>query len=195
MRNRVAVFVYLSILIVIAAGGGCAGGPASQVETTPKLAEATPVDDADMDRGLDDSRTDVEAVGWDKEPTTTEDIDADPLPGVDGLLTIYFGFDSYELDETSLTNLKENARWISAHPEATIVVEGHCDERGTIEYNLALGGRRANTVRAYLEGLGIERSRLRIVSYGEERPTSDQRGELAWSQDRRAESVVERTAR
>ncbi len=103
------------------------------------------------------------------------------------LQTVYFAFDSYELDETAREALRRNARWLLDNPGRKIIVEGHCDERGTLEYNLALGERRAAAVRDYLVSLGVDARRVRIVSYGEERPADPGHTEEAWSRNRRAE--------
>lgn len=104
--------------------------------------------------------------------------------------TAYFPFDSYQLDSAAREALKANAEWLKANPSATLQVEGHCDERGTTEYNLALGERRANAAVDYLVRLGIDRGRLSTISYGEERPAQMGGDESAWSQNRRAEFVI-----
>ncbi|UCF69648.1 MAG: peptidoglycan-associated lipoprotein Pal [Acidobacteriota bacterium] len=106
------------------------------------------------------------------------------------LRTIYFSFDSSELDDVALRTLEENARWLRQHPDNSAVVEGHCDERGTIEYNLGLGARRARSVRDHLVRLGIDSGRLRTISYGEERPADPGHDEMAWSKNRRVEFQV-----
>jgi len=110
----------------------------------------------------------------------------------DRLGIVYFAYDSYDLSPTSLATLRENAEVLKAYPDFHVVVEGHCDERGTIDYNLALGEKRAAAVRDYLASLGVERTRIRIITYGEERPVDPGHTEAAWSKNRRAEFVVER---
>jgi peptidoglycan-associated lipoprotein len=110
----------------------------------------------------------------------------------DRLGTVFFAYDSYDLSPTSLATLRENAEVLKAYPRFRVVVEGHCDERGTIDYNLALGEKRAASVRDYLASLGVERERVRIITYGEERPADPGHSEAAWSKNRRAEFVVER---
>ncbi len=107
------------------------------------------------------------------------------------LRTVFFGLDRFDLGELTKTTLRENAEWLKAHTDLDVVVQGHCDERGSIEYNLALGERRANSVRDYLTSLGVPRSRIRIVTYGEERPANRGHAESAWSQNRRAEFELE----
>ncbi len=107
------------------------------------------------------------------------------------LRTVFFAFDSHDLSASTQATLRENATWLKAHPDYRFVIQGHCDERGTIEYNLALGERRAAAVRDYLATLGVTRSRMRILSYGEERPAARGHDEAAWSQNRRAEFLLE----
>ena len=103
------------------------------------------------------------------------------------LRTVQFGFDQFDLTDAARAVLEENARWLKAHPEVTVRIEGHADERGTPEYNLALGERRAKGVREYLIGLGVIADNLSTVSYGEEVPLDPASSEAAWSRNRRAE--------
>ena len=107
------------------------------------------------------------------------------------LQTIYFEFDQYDLSDSSRGVLQANAQWLQSNPEYRIVVEGHCDERGTIEYNLALGEKRARAVSDYLDDLGLGGSRVRMITYGEERPADSMSSEAAWAKNRRAEFVIE----
>lgn len=108
------------------------------------------------------------------------------------LKTVYFDFDKYDLKDDTVATLKANAAWIKAHPNFRVVVEGHCDERGTIEYNLELGARRAKAVLDYLVNLGVETGRMRTISYGEERPVDPGHDEAAWVKNRRAEFTLEK---
>lgn len=103
------------------------------------------------------------------------------------LATVYFAFDSAKLSPTAEETLKKNAEWLNANPNERIVIEGHCDERGTIQYNLALGQRRADSVFNYLRTLGVSPDRLRTISYGEEYPADPGHNEAAWAKNRRAE--------
>ena len=109
-----------------------------------------------------------------------------------GGMTIYFDFDDYRLSDDAKSSLNSISQAVgsSACTQARLTIEGHCDERGTIEYNIALGQRRAETVRKYLEGLGMPRDRMTIKSYGEERPVDPGHSESAWRQNRRAEFKV-----
>lgn len=105
---------------------------------------------------------------------------------------IFFDFDRYDLKPASRETLRRKADALRALPELTILVEGHADERGTVEYNLALGEKRARAARDYLTDLGIDPERFSIVSYGEERPMAHGQNEAAWSQNRRDEFVPSR---
>lgn len=107
------------------------------------------------------------------------------------LKTIYFDFDMFELTLDAMTTLQTNAAWLKQHEGFDVLIEGHCDERDTAEYNMALGDRRAHAVRRYLIDLGVESSRLRTISYGEERPADPGHGEAAWARNRRADFTVE----
>jgi peptidoglycan-associated lipoprotein len=102
------------------------------------------------------------------------------------LKVVYFSFDSSNLSKEARESLKANASWLKDHTSANLQIEGHCDERGTTEYNLALGEKRANAVKTYLTRLGIDSSRLSVISYGSERPVDAGHDEAAWAKNRRA---------
>ena len=102
----------------------------------------------------------------------------------------FFAFDSGTLADSARDSLAASARWLKDHPELGLTIEGHCDERGTSQYNLALGEKRAWAARQYLETLGIASSRLRTMSFGEERPFATGSTETAWAQNRRAHLVL-----
>ena len=104
---------------------------------------------------------------------------------------IYFEFDKARLLPESKAVLRVKAEWLKANPEALAIIEGHCDERGTNEYNLALGDRRAQSAKTYLVDLGIAAERLTSISYGEERPLDPGHDEAAWARNRRAQFVIE----
>ena len=104
---------------------------------------------------------------------------------------VFFDFDKSELRSDAVAQLKTNANWIQASGGRKVVVEGHCDERGTNEYNLALGERRANSAKDYIVNLGVEPARLKTVSYGEEKPFAEGHNEDAWAQNRRAHFVAD----
>lgn len=101
-----------------------------------------------------------------------------------------FSFDSYTLSDEAEAILDRKADWLRSNPGATVQIEGHCDERGTTAYNLALGEHRANAVKRYLTALGIDAARLTTISYGEEVPLDPRRNEEAWARNRRAHFVI-----
>mgnify|MGYP003934714709 CR=1 FL=1 len=105
---------------------------------------------------------------------------------------IYFEFDSANLSADAQEILREKVQWLKQNPRSRVIIEGHCDERGTNEYNLALGERRAQSAQQYLISLGIDESRLATVSYGEERPLDPEGTESAWAKNRRAHFVIEK---
>jgi len=107
-----------------------------------------------------------------------------------GIQTVYFDFDKSELAVESRRTLQENAAVLKNRAGVEIQVAGHCDERGTTEYNLALGQRRANVVRNYYKALGIKISRMSTISYGEEMPTCAESTEQCWQTNRRVETLV-----
>ncbi len=122
---------------------------------------------------------------------------AKKTPGIEGevfessmLKDIHFEFDKYEIRPEDVEILKETASLLKKFPNVKIQIEGHCDERGTNEYNLALGERRANSAKNYLVSLGISPERLSTISYGEERPVDPGHNEEAWAKNRRAHFVI-----
>ncbi|MBF0170889.1 MAG: peptidoglycan-associated lipoprotein Pal [Nitrospinae bacterium] len=106
------------------------------------------------------------------------------------LVDVYFDFDKSEIRSDAREALAKNAEWLIANKSAQVQIEGHCDERGTEEYNLALGERRANAVKDYLASLGVESARLYTISYGEELPVDPGHTDEAWSKNRRAHFLV-----
>ena len=105
---------------------------------------------------------------------------------------VFFEFDSAALLPEAQSLLMEKSEWLRNHPGVNVVIEGHTDERGTIAYNLALGDRRAESVRAFLMELGVDTSRIRTVSYGEENPIDPDQTESAWAKNRRAHFYIEK---
>ena len=102
---------------------------------------------------------------------------------------VFFGYDSSELDSDALELLQDQVAWLKQNSDVSITIEGHCDERGTREYNLALGERRANAAKDYLMTYGISSDRITVLSYGKERPVDSGSNPLAWSKNRRSVTV------
>ncbi len=145
-------------------------------------------------KGSDSDAAAGGAGGADEAPVIAEkEMNFDPQGSdsgrISGLGTVYFEYDQARLTDTARKQLASNAEWIKGNPGATIQIEGHTDERGSVEYNLSLGERRARAVKAYLATLGIENNRLTIISYGEEKPLQSGESEAAWSKNRRANFV------
>ena len=111
-------------------------------------------------------------------------------PASSPLKDILFEYDRYDLSADARTILRSNADWLKGNPNARVEIEGHCDERGTNEYNLALGAKRAQSVREYLTTLGVAPARLSTISYGEEIPVCREQEESCWRQNRRARFVI-----
>ena len=111
-------------------------------------------------------------------------------PASSPLKDVFFGFDRYDLSEEARSILRGNSEWMKTNAAARVEIEGHCDERGTNEYNLALGAKRAQAARDYLVSLGIAADRLSTISYGEEIPVCKETVETCWLQNRRARSVI-----
>jgi peptidoglycan-associated lipoprotein len=124
----------------------------------------------------------------DKTPVVEPSIEQLNQQGV--LATVYFAYNSNELDDAVKATLQANAAWLKAHPKHTVEIGGHCDERGSIGYNIALGDRRANAVKEYLVGLGVNGASLIAISYGEEQPADPGHTEAAWAKNRRANFTI-----
>lgn len=107
--------------------------------------------------------------------------------GMGGLTAVLFDFDQYNIREDQRAVLEANAKWLNANPAVSVSIEGHCDERGTNEYNLALGERRAQSTKRYLATLGVDKKRLSTISYGEERPLCMDKAESCYSRNRRSQ--------
>ncbi len=151
-------------------------------------------DEASMDA------SDVAAREGISDGPLAEIYDADqggPVPGTQADLVvnvgdrIFFGYDRYDLSSEAQGVLSAQARWLQQYPNLAVTVEGHADERGTREYNLALGERRANSVKNYLVALGVSPNRITTISYGKERPAVPGSNETAWSQNRRGVTKVD----
>ena len=163
----------------------------------PPVVSTTPDDEASAGgrrpgRGQHvDAGPDVKPV--DNERALGEHFAVSDASGEGGRLPdIYFEFDRASLTDEARATLEKNALWLQNHREARVIVEGHCDDRGTVEYNLALGEKRAQAARDYLVSLGVSASRLKTVSYGKERPLDPANTEAAWAKNRRDHFAVSR---
>lgn len=107
-----------------------------------------------------------------------------------GLNDVYFDFDKSAIRDDAKSALQSSAKWLSSNPKAKIKIEGHCDERGTNEYNIALGEKRAAATKKYLISLGVKADRLSTISYGEEKPQCKEQNEDCWQKNRRAHFTI-----
>ncbi|MBM3518440.1 MAG: peptidoglycan-associated lipoprotein Pal [Alphaproteobacteria bacterium] len=159
-------------------------------ETTPESAA-----DSSGTGGTDSGAGASRDVTSDLTDTQTGE-EAGPVPGSaeDFVLfagdRVFFDFDSYDITAEGRATLERQAEWLGRYPNVTITMEGHCDERGTREYNLALGERRAQAAKSFLVALGVEENRVTTISYGRERPEVVGSNEEAWAQNRRAVTVI-----
>jgi peptidoglycan-associated lipoprotein len=191
MPNRNASLIVLLVLALVLLPLGC---KKKAPETVPE--EPQPAAEAQQP-GTETAETEppVEITeGFQQERPEVQEVvekSAAEWNAMGVLETVYFDFDKSDLTDETRAALRANAEWLRGHSSYGVVIEGHCDERGTIEYNLALGQRRAQTVRDYLTSLGVQGSRMRTKSYGEERPVDPGHTEEAWARNRRAEFVVE----
>jgi peptidoglycan-associated lipoprotein len=180
----IALLLLLSPALLMSACGGKKRGPA--VATGPGGTSTGTGTEQPVDAGPDIRSVDPDAASG--EDFTVSDPSGEGGP----LEDIHFELDQAELTDQARAILERNAQWIKAHPAAKVRVEGHCDERGTVEYNLALGERRAQSTRDYLVSLGVAGDRLATVSYGKERPLDTGATETAYSRNRRAHFAVSR---
>jgi peptidoglycan-associated lipoprotein len=170
----------MMVCLLVAFGAGCAK------KTTDAMPAATKVEISDKD------------TDWQNKPAPTRSLSEDELRAAQRAEAqqavgnmIFFAFDSFELTPESRTVLNAKADALKKYSLFNIVIEGHCDERGTSEYNLALGERRAKAAQQFLNQLGIADSRITIVSYGKERPLEQGHGEATWSKNRRDEFKIQ----
>jgi peptidoglycan-associated lipoprotein len=175
MRKTRVLFVVLAVALVAMVAAGCAR---KAKEAPPVPPPAPPV-------------TQPATTPPTPEPTPTPEPQA-PAPGVTAgdFTDAFFDFDSYALRDDAKAALDRAAKLLRDHADLNITLEGHCDERGTVEYNQALGEKRASAARDYLVNAGVSSGRLQMISYGKERPFAEGHDESAWAQNRRAHFVL-----
>ncbi len=183
MKRVTALRLLLLLALAALLAAGCAKKPA------PGVAVAPPAPPAE-ERQVVTQPAPQPAAGIREQVVSEAPAEAPVLAAAKGLQTVYFDYDQYTLTETAQQALAANAAWMKANGGAKVVIEGYCDERGSDEYNLALGDRRAKAAQAYLVSLGVAAGRLSTVSYGEESPVDPGHDEAAWVKNRRAEFKV-----
>ena len=200
---------YLALILVLCLGLILSGCPkkfvpisepsAPKSEDAARLeAEKAAKEKAEREaREREEARIKEEAAKREKEKEFEKSLVAKKQPGIEGqvlesklLKDIHFDFDRYEVRPQDIEILKENAALIMKNPTLKIQIEGHCDERGTAEYNLALGERRASSAKKYLVSLGIPADRLSTISYGKEMPVDPGHTEEAWAKNRRGHFII-----
>lgn len=182
--KRTVVFV---LLLAVAALPACSEQKPPIRRPAPEPTPEPTMTEAPAETGPSEPAA---AGEWEAAEPTEEVLTPEEINRMGVLKAIYFDYDRSEIRADQRPVLQANANWLRQHSEVSILIEGHCDERGTREYNLALGDRRADAARDYLVSLGISAARIDTVSYGEERPVAQGHGEAAWSQNRRSEFVV-----
>jgi peptidoglycan-associated lipoprotein len=184
MNNQQKIGFWLIALLAVVALGGCSSTTAER--DAPSTATAnSPLETKKqfISKPVESPATSSLEARQSGESTAT--------PAASPLKEIYFDFDGYGLRADARATLKANGDWLKANPSAVVQIEGHCDERSTAEYNLALGAKRAQAAKAYLATLGIAAERLSTISYGEELPQCTEHTEECWQKNRRARFVIQ----
>lgn len=186
MKRKSLLMVWIGALALSMLFVGC---PKKKPAPTPTIEE--PVETTEPSEDIS-APTPPPPVRDQTEDPFSEDIEtANRAAYEQGLVgDVYFDFDRFELKSEARERLARNAEFMKDHPEFVFRIEGHCDERGTAEYNLALGEKRANAASDYLMSLGIPASRFQSISYGEERPQCTDSAESCWWRNRRAHFVI-----
>jgi peptidoglycan-associated lipoprotein len=197
MVSRCAHVTIASLLVLGVVLTGCAKRPATTQAAAPPptgAATSTPggsAPTAAAQPGTSGGGPVTAAPPTTAAPTTPA---ARPSPrefmAIPELKDINFDFDKYDIRPSDAKILDSNASWLKSNPNHLVLIEGHCDERGTNEYNLALGERRAKSTMNYLVSQGVQASRITIISYGEERPSCTEKTEECWAKNRRAHFLV-----
>jgi len=192
MVTRAAQVTMMSLLLAGLMITGCAKRPATTAATAAAPAPApratpapTPSPSAPSSGGAAAPGAAAAAA-----PAQTPRPSPREFMAVAALKEVYFDFDKYDIRPEDAKTLDANATWLKSNAENLVLIEGHCDERGTNEYNLALGERRAKATMNYLVSQGIQANRITIISYGEERPVCNEKTEACWAKNRRANFLV-----
>ncbi|MCT4575243.1 MAG: peptidoglycan-associated lipoprotein Pal [Alphaproteobacteria bacterium] len=177
-------FTKLFTLVLLLSISACSSNKTAKLEEMSNIDGYSETEEANTEATNNDEISSEELENY--EP----DADANIAFMTDVVNIVFFDFDSSELNETARQTLQDQAAWLEINPTTKIMLEGHCDERGTREYNLALGARRAAKTQAYLVALGIDESRIKTISYGKERPMILDSSEKAWGKNRRAVTIL-----
>jgi len=186
------MFVIAVVCVPVLAGlGGCSSTPEPTATPEEQMAALEgrdlPLAQMDLEAAFGEPRPDLPLAQMDLEAAFGEPRPEDALV----LQDIHFDFDKSEIRDSEKPLLDPINTWLLEHPGALLMIEGHCDDRGTLEYNLALGERRALGIRTYLTGLGTNPERLHTISYGEEKPLCTEQVEECWLRNRRGHFLVD----
>jgi peptidoglycan-associated lipoprotein len=193
MLTRALYATLSSLLLTGLIISGCAKKPATTASTSAPAPAAAPAPAPRATPPAASPRTAAPAPAPAPAPLAGPAA-ARPSPkefaAVDALKDVHFEFDKYDIRPEDAKTLDANASWLKSNAENLVLIEGHCDERGTNEYNLALGERRAKATMNYLVSQGIQANRITIISYGEERPVCNEKTDSCWAKNRRAHFLV-----
>ena len=169
-----------------------ASGASGSSATTSTASSGTSSGSSDSSSSSSSSTSSSGASGSSSDSATTYSYDTDPKTALIKVGDrVLFGYDSSELDDDDRSVLDNQAKFLNQNPSLKVTIEGHCDERGTREYNLALGEKRASAVKDYLISVGINSERISVVSYGKERPQVLGSNKAAWSMNRRSVTTID----
>ncbi len=196
MLTRCSHLAFSVLLVAAVALSGCAKRPA-----TTQAAAPAPTGAATSTAATPSNTQPAQPSGGSTTPsgggtTTTPPTSSTARPVVQDfaatpeLTDVFFDFDKYDIRPGDAKTLDSNASWLKSNPNHLVLIEGHCDQRGTNEYNLALGERRAKSTMNYLVSQGVQANRITIISYGEERPQCTEHTESCWAKNRRAHFLV-----
>lgn len=191
MLTRCSHLAFSFLLVAAVALSGCAKRPATTQAAAPAPTGAATSTAAPS--GGQQQMTSGEGTSGGTAtpaPTTTARPAVQDFAAVADLTDVFFDFDKYDIRPSDAKTLDANATWLKSNPNHLVLIEGHCDERGTNEYNLALGERRAKSTMNYLVSQGVQANRITIISYGEERPQCTEHTESCWAKNRRAHFLV-----
>lgn len=192
--NRMLVLIGALFLALNIASYGCSKKAVKEEESMGSAAKKEGARPVEKEAGIEKREQKEEPMMEAKAEKTTKPEAKDELSALvekEGrLFPVYFDFDKSSIRDDMKPVLEKDAEWLKKNPAVKIKIEGHCDERGSDEYNLALGERRSQSAKNYLANLGINSNRLSTISYGEEKPADTGHDEAAWTKNRRAEFVI-----
>jgi len=194
MLTRAAHVTFSSLLLMGLIISGCAKKPATIAATPAPAPAAAPAPRATAPQAAPSTAAAPSAAPAPAPAPLAGPAAPRPSPkefaAIDALKDVHFEFDKYDIRPEDAKTLDANASWLKSNAENLVLIEGHCDERGTNEYNLALGERRAKATMNYLVSQGVQANRITIISYGEERPLCNEKTDSCWAKNRRAHFLV-----